>query len=165
MSARRRLDARRAEARRARTRSPRRPRACARRRRAAPANAQSPLPSPRPRRTPAPARGCARACRGQQRRPGHARAMDGRGPSLHDTPWERPTGGARSGARVRLVSSSMAAMGESERALTQQRTTLVSIAAAALLVGLKLGVGLATGSLGLVSAGVEASGAVGAGVL
>ena len=39
-------------------------------------------------------------------------------------------------------------------------TTLVSIAAAALLVALKLGVGLATGSLGLVSAGIESSGDV-----
>jgi cation diffusion facilitator family transporter len=54
----------------------------------------------------------------------------------------------------------MAAIGESGRALTQQRTTLVSIAAAALLVALKLGVGLATGSLGLVSAGIESSGDV-----
>src|SRR5256884_1070915 len=52
----------------------------------------------------------------------------------------------------------MAAEGESERALTQQRTTLVSIAAAALLVALKLGVGLATGSLALISAGIESSG-------
>jgi cation diffusion facilitator family transporter len=40
------------------------------------------------------------------------------------------------------------------------RTTLVSVAAAALLVGLKLGVGLATHSLGLVSAGIESSGDV-----
>src|SRR6202011_4626581 len=54
----------------------------------------------------------------------------------------------------------MAAHGGSEQALTQQRTTLVSIAAAALLVALKLGVGLATGSLGLVSAGIESSGDV-----
>jgi cation diffusion facilitator family transporter len=59
----------------------------------------------------------------------------------------------------------MAATVESERALTQQRTTLVSIAAAALLVGLKLGVGLATGSLGLISAGVESSGDVVAAIL
>lgn len=44
--------------------------------------------------------------------------------------------------------------------LTRQRTTLVSIAAASLLVGLKLGVGLATGSLGLISAGIESSGDV-----
>src|SRR5437870_9061372 len=54
----------------------------------------------------------------------------------------------------------MAADGESERALTQKRTTLLSIAAAALLVALKLGVGLATSSLGLVSAGIESSGDV-----
>src|SRR2546428_12798141 len=54
----------------------------------------------------------------------------------------------------------MAAIGETEQALTKQRTTLVSIAAAALLVALKLGVGLATSSLGLVSAGIESSGDV-----
>jgi cation diffusion facilitator family transporter len=54
----------------------------------------------------------------------------------------------------------MAATAESEHTLTQQRTTVLSIAAAALLVGLKLGVGLATGSLGLVSAGIESSGDV-----
>src|SRR5258707_981874 len=46
-----------------------------------------------------------------------------------------------------------------------QRTTLVSIAAAALLVALKLGVGLATHSLGLISAGIESSGDVVAAVL
>ena len=40
------------------------------------------------------------------------------------------------------------------------RTTLLSIAAAGLLVALKLGVGLATHSLGLVSAGIESSGDV-----
>ena len=44
-------------------------------------------------------------------------------------------------------------------------TTLVSIAAAALLVALKLGVGLATNSLGLISAGIESSGDVLAAVL
>ncbi|SRR6266566_5296752 len=59
----------------------------------------------------------------------------------------------------------MAAIGESGQALTQQRTTLVSIAAAALLVALKLGVGLASGSLGLVSAGIESSGDVVAAIL
>jgi cation diffusion facilitator family transporter len=47
----------------------------------------------------------------------------------------------------------------------QQRTTLVSIAVAAVLVAIKLGVGLATGSLGLISAGVESSGDVIAAVL
>jgi cation diffusion facilitator family transporter len=41
-----------------------------------------------------------------------------------------------------------------------RRTTLVSIAVAALLVALKLGVGLATHSLGLISAGIESSGDV-----
>src|SRR5258708_12611727 len=46
-----------------------------------------------------------------------------------------------------------------------QRTTLVSVAAAALLVALKLGVGLATHSLGLISAGIESSGDVVAAVL
>jgi cation diffusion facilitator family transporter len=46
-----------------------------------------------------------------------------------------------------------------------QRTTLMSIAVAALLVAMKLGVGLATGSLGLISAGVESSGDVIAAVL
>ncbi|MGA2321598.1 MAG: cation diffusion facilitator family transporter [Solirubrobacteraceae bacterium] len=47
-----------------------------------------------------------------------------------------------------------------EKAPTPRRTTLVSIAAAALLVVLKLGVGLATASLGLISAGIESSGDV-----
>ncbi|MCW3056922.1 MAG: cation-efflux pump, partial [Solirubrobacterales bacterium] len=58
----------------------------------------------------------------------------------------------------------MARTGEHE-VLTQQRTTLVSIAAAALLVAMKLGVGLATGSLALISAGIESSGDVVAAVL
>jgi cation diffusion facilitator family transporter len=49
---------------------------------------------------------------------------------------------------------------ESEQRLTPRGTTLVSILAAALLVALKLGVGLATGSLALVSAGIESSGDV-----
>ncbi len=44
-------------------------------------------------------------------------------------------------------------------------TTLMSIVAAGLLVALKLGVGLATGSLGLVSAGIESSGDVVAAVV
>src|SRR5438552_2505856 len=76
-----------------------------------------------------------------------------------------PVTARRSHARRRLVSSSMAAAGEHEQTLTPQRTTLISIAAATLLVGLKLGVGLATGSLGLISAGVESSGDVIAAVL
>ena len=42
--------------------------------------------------------------------------------------------------------------------LTPRRTTLVSLAVAGLLAMLKLGVGLATGSLGLISAGIESSG-------
>ena len=54
----------------------------------------------------------------------------------------------------------MARTSETAQALTQRRTTLVSIAAAALLVALKLGVGLATASLGLVSTGIESSGDV-----
>jgi cation diffusion facilitator family transporter len=47
----------------------------------------------------------------------------------------------------------------------QSRTALVSIAAATLLVVLKLGTGLVTGSLGLISAGIESSGDVVAAVL
>ncbi|MGO9487844.1 MAG: cation diffusion facilitator family transporter, partial [Solirubrobacteraceae bacterium] len=46
-----------------------------------------------------------------------------------------------------------------------RRTTLVSIGVAALLVALKLGTGLATHSLGLISAGIESSGDVVAAVL
>src|ERR1700688_1597340 len=53
----------------------------------------------------------------------------------------------------------------SDQTLTQQRTTLVSIAVAGVLVAIKLGVGLATHSLGLVSAGIESSGDVIAAVL
>jgi cation diffusion facilitator family transporter len=52
----------------------------------------------------------------------------------------------------------MAQAPEKDRSLGPQRTTLVSIAAAGVLVVLKLGVGLATGSLGLISAGIESSG-------
>jgi cation diffusion facilitator family transporter len=47
----------------------------------------------------------------------------------------------------------------------QSRTALMSIAAAALLVALKLGTGILTGSLGLISAGIESSGDVIAAVL
>jgi cation diffusion facilitator family transporter len=47
----------------------------------------------------------------------------------------------------------------------QARTALTSVVAAALLVALKLGTGIATGSLGLISAGVESSGDVVAAVL
>jgi cation diffusion facilitator family transporter len=49
---------------------------------------------------------------------------------------------------------------ENDEVFLQRRTTLVSIAAAALLVALKLGVGLLTGSLGLISTGIESSGDV-----
>jgi cation diffusion facilitator family transporter len=59
----------------------------------------------------------------------------------------------------------MASAGERHETLTPRRTTLVSIAAASLLVALKLGVGLATGSLGLISTGIESSGDVIAAVL
>jgi cation diffusion facilitator family transporter len=59
----------------------------------------------------------------------------------------------------------MASAGERHETLTPRRTTLVSIAAASLLVALKLGVGLATGSLGLISTGIESSGDVVAAVL
>jgi cation diffusion facilitator family transporter len=54
---------------------------------------------------------------------------------------------------------------EREQAHDQRRTTLVSIAVAAVLVAIKLGVGLGTHSLGLISAGIESSGDVIAAVL
>jgi cation diffusion facilitator family transporter len=53
----------------------------------------------------------------------------------------------------------------SQQAAVQRRTTLTSIAAAGALVVLKLGVGLLTGSLALVSAGIESSGDVVAAIL
>jgi cation diffusion facilitator family transporter len=49
--------------------------------------------------------------------------------------------------------------------LAQRRTTLVSILAAGALVALKLGVGIVSGSLGLISTGIESSGDVIAAVL
>jgi cation diffusion facilitator family transporter len=55
--------------------------------------------------------------------------------------------------------------GGSEQVAAQRRTTLASIAAAGLLVILKLGVGLITGSLALISAGIESSGDVLAAIL
>jgi cation diffusion facilitator family transporter len=58
----------------------------------------------------------------------------------------------------------MARVHDSERELAR-RTTLVSIAVAGVLVAIKLGVGLATHSLGLISAGIESSGDVVAAVL
>jgi cation diffusion facilitator family transporter len=59
----------------------------------------------------------------------------------------------------------MTAAPDEQQAQTQQRTTIVSIAVAGLLVAIKLGVGLATGSLALISAGIESSGDVIAAVL
>jgi cation diffusion facilitator family transporter len=59
----------------------------------------------------------------------------------------------------------MTATARSEDGRGPRRTTLVSIAVAALLVALKLGVGLGTHSLGLISAGIESSGDVVAAVL
>jgi len=54
----------------------------------------------------------------------------------------------------------MGATAEGAIGATPRRTTLLSIALASMLVALKLGVGLATGSLGLVSSGIESSGDV-----
>jgi cation diffusion facilitator family transporter len=54
---------------------------------------------------------------------------------------------------------------ESAPTLSRERTAVVSIAVAALLVAIKLGVGLGTASLGLISAGIESSGDVIAAVL
>ena len=51
-------------------------------------------------------------------------------------------------------------LSDSQQAAVQRRTTLASIAAATVLVVLKLGVGIAAGSLALVSAGIESSGDV-----
>src|SRR2546423_198035 len=62
-------------------------------------------------------------------------------------------------------SLAMVVAGEAPGVLTQRRTTVISVAAALLLVGLKLGVGLATGSLGLISSGIESSGDVVAAIL
>ena len=53
----------------------------------------------------------------------------------------------------------------SDEVAVQRRTTLASIAAAGLLVILKLGVGLIAGSLALISAGIESSGDVFAAIL
>src|ERR1035438_7761644 len=59
----------------------------------------------------------------------------------------------------------MTPQSDSERSASEQRTALASIAAAAVLVALKLGVGLVSGSLALISAGIECSGDVIAAVL
>ena len=56
-------------------------------------------------------------------------------------------------------------LAEPDPARGQARTALMSIGAAALLVALKLGTGIVTGSLGLISAGIESSGDVVAAVL
>jgi cation diffusion facilitator family transporter len=61
------------------------------------------------------------------------------------------------------VSTALSARSGEDQA--PERTTLVSIAAAGALVALKLGVGLASGSLALVSAGIESSGDIVAAVL
>jgi cation diffusion facilitator family transporter len=50
--------------------------------------------------------------------------------------------------------------GSSDQSFARQRTALVSLGAAGVLVALKLGAGLASGSLALVSAGIESSGDV-----
>jgi cation diffusion facilitator family transporter len=47
-----------------------------------------------------------------------------------------------------------------QRALTRRATTLVTLALAGVLVAVKLGVGIASGSLGLISSGIESSGDV-----
>jgi cation diffusion facilitator family transporter len=52
----------------------------------------------------------------------------------------------------------MARSGASEPALAARRTAIISIVAAGVLVVLKLGVGVITGSLGLISTGIESSG-------
>ena len=54
----------------------------------------------------------------------------------------------------------MATASDIEEGRSQRRTAILSIFAAAVLVGLKLGVGAATGSLALISTGVESSGDV-----
>jgi cation diffusion facilitator family transporter len=54
----------------------------------------------------------------------------------------------------------MAQAGHDEPSAVQRRTTLVSIALAGLLMALKLATGLLSGSLGLVSSGIESSGDV-----
>src|SRR5437763_16602763 len=52
----------------------------------------------------------------------------------------------------------MARAGVSEPALAARRTAIISIVAAGVLAVLKLGVGAITGSLGLISTGIESSG-------
>ena len=54
-------------------------------------------------------------------------------------------------------SAAMATASDIEEGRSQRRTAIFSIFTAAVLVGLKLGVGAATGSLALISTGVESS--------
>src|SRR5271165_2228650 len=54
----------------------------------------------------------------------------------------------------------MAESPDHDQTATARRTTIASIGVASVLVALKLGVGLATGSLALASAGIESSGDV-----
>ena len=67
------------------------------------------------------------------------------------------------GAEAATASGGSAAARDADRA--QRRTALASIVAAAVLVVLKLGTGLASGSLALISAGIESSGDVVAALL
>ena len=78
---------------------------------------------------------------------------------------ERPK--RRDGATVTgMATETLTSTGEHALDTTgQSRTALVSVAAATVLVVLKLGTGILTGSLGLISAGVESSGDVVAAVL
>src|ERR1700716_1056508 len=64
------------------------------------------------------------------------------------------------GPRQPQESTPLTEGGATGEAIGQRRTALASILAATLLVFLKLGTGLLTGSLGLVSAGIESSGEV-----
>src|SRR5581483_476527 len=107
---------------------------------------RSRLPSP-PRSAPAHATAASR--------PAAPRACGGRGRGSR----AQDTGGTAS--RLPQMALSQA----DRRDGGARRTTLASIAVAALLVALKLGAGLATESLGLISAGIESSGDVLAAVL
>lgn len=90
------------------------------------------------------------------------RVLDG-----HILPAEGSTGArAATYSYAMSVGDAMpAARAVTPQAGGQQRTALVSVLAAAGLVVLKLGTGIVTGSLGLVSAGIESSGDVVAAVL
>jgi cation diffusion facilitator family transporter len=95
--------------------------------------------------------------RGAERRLGSAQAG---AETLDDSPIVLAVE-VRNGQR----GSGNASAAESSTGATQSRTALMSVLAAGALVALKLGTGLATGSLGLVSAGIESSGDVVAAVL